>query len=94
MNIDQKDIEQYLSEVKEAVERDNYRLDRNARRQDNINLFLDYVICILRRRTDTGAFAGGHSAALADIDFFCLSGYFSFNNDIVVLRYPFKHGVG
>ena len=44
MNIDQKDIEQYLSEVKEAVEKDNYRLDRNARRQDNINLFLDYVI--------------------------------------------------
>ena len=44
LNIDQKDIEQYLSEVKEAVERDNYRLDRNDRRQDNINLFLDYVI--------------------------------------------------
>lgn len=44
MNIDKKDIEQYLSEVKEAVEKDNYRLDRNARRQDNINLFLDYVI--------------------------------------------------
>ena len=30
--------------MKEAVEKDNYRLDRNARRQDNINLFLDYVI--------------------------------------------------
>ena len=44
MNIDQKDIEQYLSELKEAVEQDNYRLDRNAKRQDNINLFLDYVI--------------------------------------------------
>ena len=44
MNIDKKDIEQYLSEVKEAVENDRYRLDRNARRQDNINLFLDYVI--------------------------------------------------
>ena len=42
--IDQKDIDQYLSEVKEAVEKDNYRLDRNARRQDNTNLFLDYVI--------------------------------------------------
>lgn len=42
--IDQKDIEQYLSEVKDAVEKDYYRLDRNARRQDNINLFLDYVI--------------------------------------------------
>lgn len=44
MNIDQKDIEHYLSEVKDAVEKDYYRLDRNARRQDNINLFLDYVI--------------------------------------------------
>ncbi len=44
LNIDQKDIEQYLSEVKKAVEKDNYRIDRNARRQDNINLFLDYVI--------------------------------------------------
>ena len=41
LNIGQKDIEQYLSEVKEAVEKDNYRLDRNARRQDNINLFRD-----------------------------------------------------
>lgn len=44
LNIDQKDIEQYLSEVKEAVENNNYRIDRNARRQDNVNLFLDYVI--------------------------------------------------
>ena len=44
LNIDKKDIEQYLSEVKEAVGNDSYRLDRNARRQDNINLFLDYVI--------------------------------------------------
>lgn len=42
--IDKKDIEQYLSEVKEAVENGRYRLERNARRQDNINLFLDYVI--------------------------------------------------
>lgn len=44
LNIEKKDIEQYLSEVKEAVENDRYRLDRNARRQDNIKLFLDYVI--------------------------------------------------
>lgn len=42
--IDKKDIEQYLSEVKEAVENGRYRLVRNARRQDNMNLFLDYVI--------------------------------------------------
>lgn len=44
MNLDKKDIEQYLSEVKKAVENDSYRLDWNAKRQDNINLFLDYVI--------------------------------------------------
>lgn len=44
MNIDKKDIEQYLSEVKEAVENDRYRLEQNDKRQDNINLFLDYVI--------------------------------------------------
>lgn len=44
LNIEKKDIEQYLSEVKEAVENDRYQIDRNARRQDNINLFLDYVI--------------------------------------------------
>lgn len=44
LNIEKKDIEQYLSEVKEAVENDRYRIDRNAKRQDNINLFLDYII--------------------------------------------------
>ena len=44
LNIEQKDIQQYLSDVKESVERNDYRIDRNARRQDNINLFLDYVI--------------------------------------------------
>ena len=62
---------------------------REIQEQEDINLHDELNECILRRRTDTGAFAGGHSAALADIDFFCLSGYFSFNNDIVVLRYPF-----
>ena len=44
MNFDIKDIEQYLANVKEAVENDRYRLDRNARRQDNMDLFLDYVV--------------------------------------------------
>lgn len=44
MSIDKKDIEQYLSKVKEAVKNDKYRIERNARRQDNVNLFLDYVI--------------------------------------------------
>ena len=44
LNIDKKDIEQYLFDVKKAVEKDNYRIDRNTRRQDNLNLFWDYVI--------------------------------------------------
>lgn len=44
MNFDIKDIEQYLANVKEAVENDRYRLDRNAKRPDNIKLFLDYVV--------------------------------------------------
>ena len=47
LTIKKKDIEQYLSEVKAAVENDRYRLDRNSRRRDNINLFLDYVILSL-----------------------------------------------
>ena len=30
--------------MKEAVASGRYRLDRNSRRQDNISLFLDYII--------------------------------------------------
>ena len=44
MNINKKDIEQYLSEVKEAVENNRYRIERNARRRDNIQLFEEYII--------------------------------------------------
>ena len=44
MDIEKKDIELYLSEVKEAVASGRYRLDRNSRRQDNISFFLDYII--------------------------------------------------
>lgn len=44
MPIETKDIEQYLSEVKAAVEKGRCRLDRNTKRQDNINLFLNYII--------------------------------------------------
>lgn len=43
MGIDKKDIEEYLSEVKKAIKNDRYRIDRNTKRQDNIDLFLDYV---------------------------------------------------
>lgn len=44
MKIELKDIELYLSEIKDAVKNNRYRIDRNSRRQDNINLFLYYVI--------------------------------------------------
>lgn len=44
MNIERESIEQYLLEVKESVKKDKYRLDHNSRRQDNIKLFLYYVI--------------------------------------------------
>lgn len=44
MNIERESIEQYLLEVKESVKKDKYMLDHNSRRQDNIKLFLDYVI--------------------------------------------------
>lgn len=44
MRIERNDIERYLSDVKDAVENNRYRIDRNSKRRDNINLFLDYVI--------------------------------------------------
>ena len=44
MSIQKEDIEQYLFEVKEAVRNDRYRIDRNKKRMDNVQLFTDYVI--------------------------------------------------
>lgn len=44
MDITQNDIDIYLAEVKDAIRKNRYRNERNSRRQDNINLFLDYVI--------------------------------------------------
>ena len=46
MNIDQKDIEQYLSEVKEAVEMDNYRdvtlLERYGTEERIVSLYIKF----------------------------------------------------
>lgn len=36
--IRKEDIEEYLAQVKAAVKLGRYRLDRNLKRQDNINL--------------------------------------------------------
>lgn len=44
MDISQNDIDIYLTEVKEAIRNNKYRIEWNPRRQDNIHLFLDYVI--------------------------------------------------
>lgn len=44
MNISRCEIEKYLLEVKNAIQGNRYRIERNSYRQDNINLFLDYVI--------------------------------------------------
>ncbi len=44
MDVSINDIETYLSEVQDAVKNGRYRIDRNSKRQDNLNLFLDYVI--------------------------------------------------
>ena len=38
------EIEIYLNEVKNAIRRNRYRIDRNPKRQSNIDLFFDYII--------------------------------------------------
>lgn len=42
--ITQEDIDIYLTEIKTAIRKNRYRIERNPRRQDNLNLFLDYII--------------------------------------------------
>lgn len=44
MSVKMKDIEQYLSEVREAVSSGRWRIALNERREDNLKLFVDYVI--------------------------------------------------
>ena len=44
LDITLNDIEVYLTEVKEAVRKNRYRIELNSHRQDNRNLFFDYVI--------------------------------------------------
>lgn len=44
LDIEEVEIERYLEEVKRAVISRNYRLERNSRRQENNDLFYEYVI--------------------------------------------------
>ena len=44
MTVTLLEIEQYLEEIRAAVQTDRYRIERNSRRQGNNNLFIDYMI--------------------------------------------------
>ena len=44
MNVTRTEIEEYLLEVKDAVRGNRYQIERNKNRQDNIDLFTDYVL--------------------------------------------------
>jgi hypothetical protein len=39
-----EDIEKYLEEVKEAINDGRYRVEMNENRQDNQDLFFDYIV--------------------------------------------------
>lgn len=44
MTVTRTDIEKYLGEVKDAIRSGRYTIARNSRRQDNINVFVDYIL--------------------------------------------------
>lgn len=44
LDITPNDIEVYLTEVKDSIRKNRYRIEQNSRRQDNMNLFYRYVI--------------------------------------------------
>ncbi len=44
MSITKQEIEDYLVEIKEAIHKNRYRIERNAQRQNNLDLFLNYVV--------------------------------------------------
>lgn len=51
MEVTIADIEQYLDEVKQAVNVGRYKIELNENRQDNQRLFMDYVIDeVMRKR--------------------------------------------
>ena len=44
MKVTIADIDEYLEEVKEAIRVGRYRIEMNTNRQDNQDLFIDYII--------------------------------------------------
>ena len=50
MNVTIEDVEIYLEDVKEAINAGRYRIAMNENRQDNRELFVDYVISEEQRK--------------------------------------------
>ena len=50
MNVTIADVEKYLEDVKEAINAGRYRIAMNENRQDNQDLFVDYVISEEQRK--------------------------------------------
>ena len=50
MNVTIEDVEMYLEDVKEAINSGRYRIAMNENRQDNRDLFVDYVISEEQRK--------------------------------------------
>ena len=44
MHIQQNDIEEYLAEIKTLINSGAYRIERNSKREDNLDLFLTYIL--------------------------------------------------
>lgn len=44
MRITKKEIKDYLKEVKEAIKKDNYQIERNDNREENNKLLLKYLL--------------------------------------------------
>ena len=50
VNVTIEDVEMYLEDVKEAINAGRYRIAMNENRQDNRDLFVDYVISEEQRK--------------------------------------------
>lgn len=50
MDVTIADIEEYLEDVKEAINAGRYRVEMNENRQDNQDLFIDYIISEEKRK--------------------------------------------
>ena len=50
MNVTIEDVEMYLEDVKEAINAGRYKIAMNENRQDNRDLFVDYVISEEQRK--------------------------------------------